>query len=56
LLIIKAITANIITTKNIPTPIPALNIPPIIEQLVAEIKIISSNAILVILSYIISWF
>lgn len=33
---------TIITTKKIPTPIPALKIPPITEQLVIDVIIINS--------------
>ncbi len=48
-----AIIANII---KIPTPIPALNIPFTKEQLVIEMNIIIIITILVILSFIVSWF
>ena len=56
LLIIKMTIAIIATTIKIPTPIPALNIPSTIEQLVIDINIIRSITILVILSCMISWF
>jgi len=52
----KATIATIRTTIKIPTPTPALNIPSTIEQLVTDINIIISITILVILSFIISWF
>ena len=52
----KATIATIRTTKKMPTPTPALNIPSIIEQLETDIKSTKSISILVILSFIISWF
>ena len=48
-----AITA---TTINIPTPIPALNIPSIMEQLVNERDITNSISILVIFVSMVLYF
>lgn len=56
LLITKMTITTITTTIKIPTPIPALNIPSITEQLVNEINTIKSIAILVSLFCMISWF
>lgn len=50
----KATIAKIRTTKKMPTPTPALNIPSIIEQLETDINSTSNTNILVILSFIIS--
>lgn len=46
LLMTKIISATTATTRNIPTPIPALNIPPMISQLVNNTAIMDSNNIL----------
>jgi hypothetical protein len=46
LLTINNMIARIATTINIPTPIPALNIPPISSQLVNENNTTKSNTIL----------
>jgi len=56
LLIIKMIMAIIATTIKIPKPIPALNIPSIIEQLENDINTIKSIKILVSLFCMISLF
>lgn len=56
LLITKAITARIITTKKTPTPTPALNIPSIKEQPETNINSAGSISIAVILFFISSWF
>lgn len=56
LLITKIMIATITTTMIIPTPIPALNIPSITEQLVNDINTIKSITILVSLFFMIFWF
>ena len=56
LLIKKMISAITAITINIPTPIPALKIPSIAEQLVSIIPITDNNATLVNNDFMISLF
>ena len=56
LLITKIITATITTTKNAPTPIPALNMPSTTEQLETNNSTNENIRILAIFSFIIFYF